>query len=50
MEDVMMNYGDGLPPPPTREGPGADKARAAALAAAKQQRKQRLEALVAKRR
>ena len=51
MED-MMTYGEVLPPPPQgREGEGlaADKARAAAAEAAQQQRKQRLEALVAKR-
>lgn len=47
MEDALM-YGDILPP--ERDGPAGDRARAAASAAAKQQRKQRLEALIAKRR
>ena len=46
MEDVL-NYGDIVP---EREGQVSDKARAAATAAATQQRKQRVEALVAKRR
>lgn len=47
MEDAL-SYGDILPP--ERDGPLSDKARAAAAAAARLQRKQRLEALIAKRR
>lgn len=48
-----MNFGDAvapLPVPKEHLSPAADRARAAAAEAARQQRKMRVEALVAKRR